>query len=96
VTTGQPAHKATTNYLPNVSRETVKHGCIVSTPGANALARPGHTNLVVRCVARILIPPDASVVNLEFRFGVPLFEFVLTRLLEALVGDVAMKRVDKS
>jgi D-ribose pyranose/furanose isomerase RbsD len=96
VTIGQPAHKATTNYSPNVSGDTVKHGGIVSTPEANAPARSGHTNLVVRCVARILIPPDAAVVNLEFRFGVPLFEFVLTRLPEVLVGDVARKRTDKT
>jgi D-ribose pyranase len=89
VTIGQTAHKVTTNYLLNLSGDTVKHGGIVRRPEANALARLGHTNLVVRYYARILIPTDAEAVDLEFRFGVPRFEFVLTRLLEALVAEDA-------
>jgi D-ribose pyranase len=92
VTIGQTAHKATTNYLPNLSGDTVKHGGIVRRPEANALARLGHTNLVVRYDARILIPPDAEAVDLEIRFGVPPFEFVLTRLLEALVAEDAAQK----
>ncbi len=67
----------------------MKRGGIVNAPLAGALARLGHTDLLVVCDIGLPIPPGPSVVDLAFRFGVPSFETVLLGLLEELVIEGA-------
>ena len=65
----------------------MRRGGIINPALAGALARLGHTDLLVVCDAGLPIPhgPAApDVVDLSFRFGVPAFETVLSGLLEEL------------
>ena len=65
---------------------------------AGALARLGHTDLVVVCDAGLPIPSGPAVVDLAFRFGVPAFDIVLSGLLEELVveGAIAAEEVESN
>lgn len=67
----------------------MRRGGIINGQLAGALARLGHTDLVVVCDAGLPIPPGTEVVDLAFRFGVPAFEAVLSGLLEELVVEGA-------
>lgn len=68
----------------------MKKGGILNAHLSAALARLGHTDLVVICDAGLPIPPGPEVVDLAFRFGVPPFETVLSGLLEELVIEGAV------
>lgn len=67
----------------------MKRGGVVNARLAGALARLGHTDLVVVCDVGLPIPPGPEVVDLAFRFGVPSFETVLSGLLNELVVEGA-------
>jgi D-ribose pyranase len=67
----------------------VKRGGVLNAQLAGALARLGHTDLVVVCDCGLPIPPGPEVVDLAFRFGVPSFETVLSSLLEEIVIEAA-------
>lgn len=70
---------------------------IINGQLAGAMARLGHTDLVVICDCGLPIPPGPEVVDLAFRFGVPSFETVLSSILEELVveGAVAAGEVEE-
>ena len=74
----------------------MRRGGIINADLAGSLARLGHTDLVVVCDAGLPIPPGPAVVDLAFRFGVPVFETVLLGLLEELVveGAIAAEEVE--
>ena len=67
----------------------MKRGGILNAQLSGALARLGHTDLVVVCDAGLPIPPGPAVADLAFRLGVPSFETVLSGLLEELVVEGA-------
>ncbi|MBX6341900.1 MAG: D-ribose pyranase [Thermomicrobiaceae bacterium] len=68
----------------------MKRGGIINGALSGAIARLGHTDLVVVCDCGLPIPPGPEVVDLAFRFGVPSFETVLTGLLEEIVVEEAI------
>lgn len=68
----------------------MKKSGILNAQLSGALARLGHTDLVVVCDSGFPIPPGPEVVDLAFRFGVPSFETVLSGLLEELVVEGAI------
>ena len=72
----------------------MKRGGIVNAPLSGALARLGHTDLVVVCDAGLPIPPGPEVVDLAFSFGVPPLRTVLSGLLEELVVEGATAAVE--
>jgi D-ribose pyranase len=74
----------------------MRRGGIINADLAGSLARLGHTDLVVVCDAGLPIPSGPAVVDLAFRFGVPVFETVLLGLLEELVveGAIAAEEVE--
>lgn len=76
----------------------MKKGGIINAGLAGALARLGHTDLVVVCDCGLPIPPGPEVVDLAFRFGVPPFETVLSGLLEELAveGATAAEEVESA
>lgn len=76
----------------------MKRGGILNVRLSAALARLGHTDLVVVCDVGLPIPSGPEVVDLAFRFGVPPFETVLSGLLEELVieGAVAASEVESA
>ncbi len=76
----------------------MRKGGILNARLSAALARLGHTDLVVVCDAGLPIPSGPEVVDLAFRFGVPPFEIVLSGLLEELVieGYVAASEVESA
>jgi D-ribose pyranase len=72
----------------------VKKEGIINGQLAGAMARLGHTDLVVVCDCGLPIPPGPEVVDLAFRFGVPSFETVLSGTLKALVVEGAVAAVE--
>ncbi len=68
----------------------MKRGGIINGQLAAALARLGHTDLIVICDAGLPIPPGPEVVDLALTFGVPDFETVLRVLLEELVVEASI------
>lgn len=67
----------------------MKRGGVVNAQLAGALARLGHTDLIVVCDVGLPIPSGPEGVDLAFRFGVPSFETVLSGLLDELVTEGA-------
>ncbi len=68
----------------------MKRGGIINGQLAAALARLGHTDLIVICDAGLPILPGPEVVDLAFAFGIPDFETVLRVLLEELVVEASI------
>ena len=62
----------------------MKKSGILNRHLSGALARLGHTDLVVVCDAGLPIPEGPAVVDLAFRAGVPSFADVLDGLLDEL------------
>ncbi|NSC21842.1 D-ribose pyranase [Streptomyces albus subsp. chlorinus] len=73
----------------------MKKSGILNRHLSGALARLGHTDLVVVCDAGLPIPEGPAVVDLAFRAGVPSFAEVLAGLLDELEveGAVAAREV---
>jgi D-ribose pyranase len=67
----------------------VRKGGILNAQLAGALARLGHTDLVVVCDCGLPVPDGPEVVDLAFRFGTLSFEEVLRGLLGELVVERA-------
>ena len=67
----------------------LKHG-ILNSHLSGALARLGHTHLVVVADCGLPLPRDVPVVDLALVAGVPTFEQVLDALLDAIVVEGAM------
>lgn len=67
----------------------MKRAGILNAQLSGAIARLGHTDLVVVCDAGLPIPPGPEVVDLAFMPGVPTFERVLEGLLEEIVVEGA-------
>ena len=67
----------------------MRRGGIMNAQLAGAIARLGHTDLVVVCDVGFPIPTGPEVVDLAFVPGVPPFERVLSGLLEELVVEGA-------
>ncbi len=67
----------------------MKRSGILNGQLAGALARLGHTDLIVVCDVGLPIPPGPEVVDLAFSFGIPQFEPILTGLLDELVIEAA-------
>ena len=68
----------------------MKHRGILNAGLSGALARLGHTDLVVVCDAGLPLPydvPGVEIVDLAFTLGEPRFETVLRGLLEEIVVD---------
>lgn len=63
----------------------MKRGGILNAQLADALARLGHTDLVVVCDAGLPAPKGVEKVDLAFMLGVPNFKTVLYGLLDELV-----------
>jgi D-ribose pyranase len=68
----------------------MKRGGILNGQLAGALARLGHTDLLVVCDVGLPIPRGPEVVDLALRLGVPRFEDVLATLLDELVVESAV------
>lgn len=68
----------------------MKRGGIINGQLAAALARLGHTDLIVVCDAGFPILPGPEVVDLALAFGVPDFETVLRVLLEEIVVEASI------
>ncbi|NGO67354.1 D-ribose pyranase [Streptomyces boncukensis] len=62
----------------------MKKSGILNRHLSGALARLGHTDLVMVCDAGLPIPDGPAVVDLSFRSGVPSFAEVLDGLLDEL------------
>lgn len=62
----------------------MKRSGIINAPLAGAIARLGHTDLVVIGDAGLPIPPHVPVVDLAVIYGLPRF----TDVLDAFLGDV--------
>lgn len=73
----------------------MKKSGILNAQLAGALARLGHTDLLVVCDSGFPVPSGPEVVDLAFQFGVPRFQTVLDGLLEELVieGSIAASEV---
>ena len=67
----------------------MKKSGIINAQLAGALARLGHTDLLVVCDSGFPVPSGPEIVDLAFRFGVPPFETVLEGLLEELIFEGA-------
>lgn len=74
----------------------MKRDGILNAQLCGALARLGHTDMVVVCDAGLPVTPDPEVVDLAFRFGVPSFETILSGLLDEIVveGAVAATEIE--
>ena len=68
----------------------MKRGGILNGQLAGALARLGHTDLLVVCDVGLPIPRGPEVVDLALRLGVPSFEDVLATLLDEIVVESAV------
>jgi D-ribose pyranase len=68
----------------------VKRDGILNAQLAGALARLGHTDMVVVADVGLPIPGGPEVADLAFRLGVPEFEVVLSGLLDELVIERAV------
>lgn len=65
----------------------MRRGGILNAQLAGALARLGHTDLVVVCDAGLPAPEGIEKVDLAFTLGVPDFETVLSGLLDEMVVE---------
>lgn len=67
----------------------MKRTGIINAPLSGALARLGHTDLVVVADAGLPIPPHVPVVDLALVYGQPTFTSVLDALLSEIVVEHA-------
>lgn len=67
----------------------MKRGGIINAQLAEALARLGHTDMLLICDAGLPLPPGLEVVDLAFELGTPDFGTVLDGVLREIVVERA-------
>lgn len=67
----------------------MKRGGIINAQLSGALARLGHTDMILICDAGLPLPGGSEVVDLAFELGIPGFETVLDGILREIIVERA-------